>query len=105
MAAYRRVHDMHVCVTVGLVGGGGTRFMTMHAVTCRLTAYSPGSAPAPTLDMSMGIFSFLLFRPDTPVSEISTYHAASAVRVSAHLSDTGRGVRSILTVCTMQQAP
>jgi len=24
-----------------------TRFMTMHAVTCRLTVLSPGSAPAP----------------------------------------------------------
>jgi len=24
MEAYRRVHDMHVCVAVGLVGGGGS---------------------------------------------------------------------------------
>ena len=45
MAAYRRVHDMHVCVAVGLVGGLVVAAhyrvhdgMTMHAVTCRLTA-------------------------------------------------------------------
>ena len=49
MAAYRRVYDMRVC----RCGPGGrwwqptTGSMTMHAVTCRLTAYSPGSAPAP----------------------------------------------------------
>ena len=24
MAAYRRIHDMHVCVAVGLVGDGGS---------------------------------------------------------------------------------
>jgi len=61
MAAYRRVRDMHVCVAVGLVGAGGqptTGFMTTHAVTCRLTASSPGSVPAPTLDSSMGTFAF-----------------------------------------------
>ena len=44
MTAYRRVYDMRVCRCVAMPT---MPTMTMHAVTCRLTAWSPGSAPAP----------------------------------------------------------
>jgi len=54
MAAYRQVYDMHVC----RCGPGGrwwqptTGFITMHDV--RLTALSPVSAPALSLDYDYG---------------------------------------------------
>ena len=63
MAAYRQVYDMRVC----RCGPDGrwwqptTGFMTMHAVTCRLTASSPGSAPAPYARLRVwAIFTFLV---------------------------------------------
>jgi len=45
MAAHHWVYD-YACVAVGLVGAAITGFMTMHAVTCRLTAaYGISSVP------------------------------------------------------------
>ena len=64
MVAYSRVYDYaRVC----RCGPGGrwwqtiTEFMTMHAVTCRLTAWSLGSAPAPYARHEYGYLYLYLY--------------------------------------------
>jgi len=64
MAAYRRVHDMHVCVAVGLMGGGGSPPPGHDHACCHLQAdcLESGISSGPLRsNMSMDTFSVAQF--------------------------------------------
>ena len=62
MAAFRQVHNMHACVTVGLVGGGGSPPLGHDHACCHLQddcLESGISSGPPRLTVSMVTFYVL----------------------------------------------